>query len=602
VNPLGRGTRRADEWTSPHERARARAAQRLDWELDDDETAWLEAHLDECSRCQAAADEYSEIRDRLRTMRLATPEPPRDLWARTAAAIEREAERSHGRRSASPRRFPVGALSGVLVIAVVMGATLLSNLPLTDPVTPVDEGSFALASTVPSTVGPGATPIAVVAGDVQYVRRDPNGRYDFNVTPVDEVCADDSDAGCPLAEEARATALTFEADPKSIIGSPDDNQAIIVTGTDGSTATDVYVMSLPTDQQPATPAPSVLAATASPPGSDPPTESEPPIDTSASTEPTESDVASTAVPSDDPTTAPPSDDPSAEPTIASSAEPEVSPAVEATPMPEPSAIARDLIVAGDTAAYSPDGTWFAFTARPSDESHGSDIYLWRVGGDAAQPVTTDHRSVFASWIDGRLVGSRPEVALDDGDEADAESFLLDPETGVMTPLAGAGWRPVVAPTGAYAVTWNGTVIGRDGGRQIGFGSGRLELAAWDGLNGPVEPADATLIGPDDPAPFDARWDETSDALAVWVRDPANAQLGRLSLYFIDPRTGQLDQPKNAPRDVPALAGFSIGEGRLAWATPPGQGGEGSRVLIVAWTDDGVGRIESAPGDQLLVIR
>ena len=29
-------------------------------------------------------------------------------------------------------------------------------------------------------------------------------------------------------------------------------------------------------------------------------------------------------------------------------------------------------------------------------------------------------------------------------------------------------------------------------------------------------------------------------------------------------------------------GFSIGNGRLAWATPPGQDGEGSRVQIVAW--------------------
>jgi len=597
VNPLGRGTRRADEWTSPHERARARAAQRLDWELDEDETAWLEAHLDECLRCRTAADEYSEIRDRLRTMRLAAPEPPRDLWARTAVAIEREAERSHGRRATPASRFPVGALSGVLVIAVVMGATLLSNLPLTDPVTPVDGGSFTLASSVPPTVGPGGTPIAVAAGDVQYVRRDATGRYDFNVTPVDEVCADDSDAGCPLAEEARATALTFEADPKSIIGSPDDNQAIIVTGTDGSSATDVYVMSLPADAESAKPAPSVLAATATPPASDPPTESDPPIDTSASAGPAESATVS-ADPTDEPTTGPPSADPTASP----STEPDFSPAVEVTPIPEPSAIARDLIVAGDTAAYSPDGTWFAFTARPADESHGTDIYVWRVGGDAAQPVTTDHRSVFASWIDGRLVGSRPAVALDEGDEADAESFLLDPETGDMTPLAGAGWRPAVAPSGEFAVTWNGTVVGRNGGRQVAFGTGQLELASWDGLNGPVEPADATVIGPDDSAPFDARWDESSNTLAVWVRDPSNAQLGRLSLYFIDPQTGRLDQPKNAPRDVPALAGFSIGEGRLAWATPPGQGGEGSRVLIVAWTDDGVGRIESAPGDQLLVIR
>ena len=39
-------------------------------------------------------------------------------------------------------------------------------------------------------------------------------------------------------------------------------------------------------------------------------------------------------------------------------------------------------------------------------------------------------------------------------------------------------------------------------------------------------------------------------------------------------------------------GFSIAKGRLAWATPPGQGGEGSRVQIVAWSGDEVGSTES----------
>ena len=40
-----RRARHADDWASPHERARARAAQRLDWPLDANENAWLEEHL-----------------------------------------------------------------------------------------------------------------------------------------------------------------------------------------------------------------------------------------------------------------------------------------------------------------------------------------------------------------------------------------------------------------------------------------------------------------------------------------------------------------------------------------------------------------------------
>jgi hypothetical protein len=60
--------------------------------------------------------------------------------------------------------------------------------------------------------------------------------------------------------------------------------------------------------------------------------------------------------------------------------------------------------------------------------------------------------------------------------------------------------------------------------------------------------------------------------------------------------------KDAPAGVAALPGFSIGQGRLAWATPPGQDGEGSRIQIVAWNEDGVGTIETAPGENLVVVR
>jgi hypothetical protein len=595
MSRFGRGTDRAVEWASPHERARARAAQRLDWELDEAESAWLDAHLAECAPCRTTADEYDEIRDRLRAMRAFAPEPPRDLWARTSAAIEREADRSRGRRLVPAGRFPLGALSGVLVVAVVIGATLLSNLPLQAPVAPTDERPLTAETTVP-TLRPASTPIIVGAGDVQYVRRDRNGEYGFNVTRVDEVCPDDAETGCPLVEGERETALTFEAEPKSIISSPDQGQAIIVTGTDGTSTSDVYVMALPAEESSS--GPTATEPPAETPAPSPTLTGAVPSEVLGSAEPT--DPAATPDPSveptEDPASPPPSDEPG--PSLLATA----TATATAAGTPAPVAIARDLIVTGETAAYSEDGSWFAFSARPADETQGTDIYVWHVGDESARPVTTDHRSVFASWIDDRLVGSRPDTDLDEGDEAEPRSFLLDPDTGDETALTDAGWRPIVAPSGEYAVTWNGTVVGRNGGRQVGLGTGQLELAAWDGANGPVDPTDATLITPDGSASFDARWDETSSAFAVWVRDASSPQLGRLSLYFVDPESGRLDQPRNAPRDVPALPGFSIGEGRLAWATPPGQGGEGSRVLIVAWTDDGVGRIESAPGDEVLVIR
>ena len=90
-------------------------------------------------------------------------------------------------------------------------------------------------------------------------------------------------------------------------------------------------------------------------------------------------------------------------------------------------------------------------------------------------------------------------------------------------------------------------------------------------------------------------------LAVWIADPDAGSFGRLSLIHVDPATGHIDRPTGAPQDITALPGFSIGDGRLAWATPPGQGGEGSRVQIVAWRAESVGSVETAPEQDVVVI-
>ena len=125
---------------------------------------------------------------------------------------------------------------------------------------------------------------------------------------------------------------------------------------------------------------------------------------------------------------------------------------------------------GQTAAYSPDGNWFAFTARPADESHGPDIYLWHVGSERAEPVTEDHNSVFASWTDGRIVGSRPFVGGDTSveplDLPVAEVFLVDPESGDEEVLAEAGFRPIVSPDGKLAIVFSGPVEVGDEGQDL----------------------------------------------------------------------------------------------------------------------------------------
>jgi len=107
-----------------------------------------------------------------------------------------------------------------------------------------------------------------------------------------------------------------------------------------------------------------------------------------------------------------------------------------------------------------------------------------------------------------------------------------------------------------------------------------------------------------PTEWDIRWDESGQHIAIWVADTANPDLGRLTLLTID-AGGRIDPAGIALHDAPALAGFSIGTDRLAWATPPGQDGEGSRLQVLAWSGDNAGNIDSQPvpgGDSVVVVR
>jgi hypothetical protein len=191
------------------------------------------------------------------------------------------------------------------------------------------------------------------------------------------------------------------------------------------------------------------------------------------------------------------------------------------------------------------------------------------------------------------------------DPVTPSTVVLDPVTGEEG-AAGGSWRPAVDPSATRAVTWMGTVTMDPAGGWVPA-EGRLVLRAWP-IPAPADPATlpdviAEQVVAEGPlAGFDVRWDETGEWFAVWISDPLDPALGRLSLFRVDPVTGLLDQPPGTPIDVPSLAGFSIGEGRLAWATPPGQDGEGSRVQIVAWTDGEVGTTETAPGETLIIVR
>ena len=259
------------------------------------------------------------------------------------------------------------------------------------------------------------------------------------------------------------------------------------------------------------------------------------------------------------------------------------------------------MVVGDSAAFSSDGDWFAFTARPVEGAGGPDVYVWRVGDRSARPLTRGGATVFGSWAGDRIVASRPAASGESG-PVTPTSVLLDPTTGSVKAEAGAVWRPIVDPARQRAVTWVGSIA--PDGHAPGWvpSAGRLELRTWPAIDDGGPAADRQVVFDGDLADYDVRWDQSGEWFGLWVADEAGAQVGRLTLFHVDPATGALSRPKDAPKGESAMAGFSIGEGRLAWATPPGKDGEGSRIQVVAWREGSVGSVETVPGEDVVVVR
>ncbi len=158
-----------------HERARDLASLRMDEPLADGDARWLDAHLGSCPACAAMAASFDDDRLLLRSLRTAEPQAPRDLWARTAAALEAEADRHPGRPVPVRGRFgswQLAPLAAVAVAAVAVGVALLPGTLL-----PAGGGDVAVA-----------TPITLTAGNVQVLRRGEDGSLEIQTSSVDQVC------------------------------------------------------------------------------------------------------------------------------------------------------------------------------------------------------------------------------------------------------------------------------------------------------------------------------------------------------------------------------------------------------------------------------
>jgi hypothetical protein len=460
------------------------------------------------------------------------------------------------------------------------------------------------------------TPIAVAASEIQVLGRGEDGTVQILSRRLDQVCPVGADA-CGIVPSFAVTGTTSFAGSADLDGiiSPTRDRMVVVERSGSAHGVFVVRVASPTPApaQPtprstgdATPpaaaltqAPGLPSATASPAGASGP--ASPPTDTPPATEPPTAtpDVSVATGPTPPPTATPavtattspdvsPSAGPdaSASPSASPSATPEgspepatPSPTVAVSPAPDGALeIARNVIVIGGLAAYSPDGSHFAFTARPADGSAGPDVFSWSVGDPEAHALTTDHASVFAGWLDGRLLVSR----IKDGVPG---TVLLGLEGGAGTAVGTASaWRPAVGPERRTAVSWDGTVVPAADGVTPVPGEGRLVLAPWP--DGSVEPQ-VLSTGP--LADWDVHWDEAGSVLAVWTTTGAPGEAGHLSLYRLNQGTGLANLAHPLLDAAPAFEGFSLHEGRLVWSAPA-DGGD-STVQVLAWSGSTVGRLE-----------
>ncbi|MFL5754977.1 MAG: hypothetical protein ACJ77N_01645 [Chloroflexota bacterium] len=708
-----------DGFEQEHVRARALSAERLADQLAPDDVVWLETHLAWCAPCRAIAAEYEAQRLELRAHRLETPAPPRDLWARTSAALEIEAarrQRFRGSRGSEPRvrartTAPLGPLAAVLVIAVLIGSSAVGGRLLGGP-------------TASNTSA--ATPLAVGGQPVEVARSLPGGNVELVSGEIEQVCPLDGKPDCTTAEldEIHHT-LDVDVQPDSVLSSKAGDEFVIIgrdkqgnsvvlvaapeavpaaaavrspavasaaaAGTRSPTAV-IRASATPTlavastrptqptasptaslalgpsvSQAPSlSPSPTVailpagsgaaiasIAPTLSPGLSPSPSASEtvastvaPSLSASPTPTPAPSVAASgnattTEVASATPTagatdlpsasagasaspdgTAAAATSPSASTSATPSASASAPPAGSATPTASPTpaasagsaattsavasapldshtlAIAKNVAVASG-AQYSPDGHWFAFTARPSDGHQGPDVYVWRAGDQTARPITTDHASVFADWVGNRLLVSRVAGHSAAGGATPA-SVLIDPATSASEPIdADSMWRPTVHPNGRTAVWWSGTVEAAPDPAGWRPATGQLVVDNWPaGSTQGSGRTRAQVLVAEPIRGWDARWDETGAHLAVWVAGRSDATRGTLSLYNVNPESGVVDRAHPLLDRAPALDGFSIAQGRIAWVAPEG---DAFRVKVLAWSDRGVGTVQTLPQKAPLVV-
>lgn len=469
----------------PHRRFRELISQRLDGALSRDAGIELRSHLAICPRCRMVERGYLRGRQLLRV--LPPVPPPRDLWARTSAALDRElARRSRRRRRRHRDDLPprvsgspvlmLASMASLVLAVIVVGTQLGTSVP---PDEPRDQ---------PGVADP--TPFGVATQALAFVEFTDEGIAIYEAT-VDRACPPAALDCADLGTARRQVVALPGARSASTLALHRPNGRLAFLTTDDRGRETVSVVFL----RPSTVPP--LGGRPLPGEEIPGSTSRPGQRTDDGGAGSSPDVETSQVPgmSDQPpgdTSQTPSrsDDPTPSGSAASSGGPLISGGRSPlSPLPSETAttavvqeVLPDVHVVGAPPAWSADGEVLAFSAMPADRSRGPDVYTWRAGEVGATGMTGDHGSYFASWAGSRIVLSRAVMADVEAETAiAARTIVIDPTTGEERPLREDGlWLPAVDPTSRWAVVWRGE-LGRNA-RLIEPQRGALFVIDWRALD------------------------------------------------------------------------------------------------------------------------
>jgi cell division septation protein DedD len=602
-----------------HERARTLAAEAIDAALESSEAAWLAEHLNSCEECREVGAEYRAIHDELHS--LAAPVPPRDLWARTSAALDAvdrasapAASRSGpgliGPRFAFDRSLSFSAVA-VGLVAVVAVVSLIVQGPLSfSPSGAGNSGGIALV-----TPTPGPSPEAPLAyyKDTGYWLESQGDQYSIvgsstQCTAGAETCSVTKSGGETLGSIRSTTSVSAAIAPGAGQAAVWTDSKIVIMPLSGQLPADVSIDNLTPGPQ-ATPSPTAVPETLSPTQpAETPTAEATLAPTPVTTESASASDAATQTPTPSPTAA-------STPTPAPTQQPIVD---------QPIAILDGYEIVGRDPVFSPDGSWVAFAARTVGSKAGPDVFVWRAGMTRAEPITTRHADLFSGWFGGRILLS------EFNDSAQVTSLLHDPATGLTDRIERSMLLPSVDPTGRYIVYWAGTVRGdADTGLWQPVG-GHLEFDLWANMDlepttlGPVVPSPSPTEAPSptptvpaqtepagtsptpeatESAPTDAtdtaaasalptlaptprpvpqmlplspvpsivdglvvRWDATGEHLAIWVADTATPGAGTLTLFAVDGAAGLVQTDMHLLVAANVLANLQFDDANLVYTS------------------------------------